>query len=346
MAGSLKLGLMGYGFSGTTFHAPVIAHSGRTTLAAIATSQNERARADFPEVKVVADFDALIALDEITCIVIATTNDTHFDLARRALEAGKHVVVDKPVTLSGADAAALAELAVQRGLLFAPFHNRRWDGDFMSLRALIGTGRLGRITHYESHFDRFRPLIPRRWREEAAHGGGLLFDLGPHLIDQALALFGAPQSVSATVRQQRDQAQVPDYVHLQLHYADKEIILHASALSALPPPRFTVHGTRGSYVISGLDVQEDQLKAGLRPGAAGFGKNPPGWLREADNAGDRQAELATQDGDYAGFYRALADTLLDGKPFPIAAQDAVNVMRIIDLAMASHVQGQRLPFTV
>jgi len=344
MAESLKLGLMGYGFAGTTFHAPVIAHSGRTTLAAIATSQSERAGADFPDAKIVADVDALIALDDIACIVIATPNDTHFELARRALTAGKHVVVDKPVTLSGVDAAALAELATQRGLLFAPFHNRRWDGDFMSLRALIGTGRLGRVTHYESHFDRFRPLIPCRWREEAAHGGGLLFDLGPHLIDQALALFGAPQSISATLRQQRDQAQVPDYVHLQLHYADKEIILHASALTALPPPRFTVHGTRGSYVISGLDVQEDQLKAGLRPGAAGFGKNPPGCLREADSAGDRQAQLATQDGDYAGFYRALADTLLDGKPFPIAPQDAVDVMRIIDLAMASHAQGRRLPF--
>jgi len=344
MSGKLKLGLMGYGFAGATFHAPVIARSGRTELAVIATSQAERARADYPDTDIVADFDALIACADIGCIVIATPNDTHFGLARRALDAGKHVVVDKPVTLSGADAQTLARLAAQRGLLFAPFHNRRWDGDFMTLRQLIADGALGRVTHFESHFDRFRPRIPQRWREEAAHGGGLLFDLGPHLIDQALALFGAPQSLSATVRQQRDKAQVPDYVHLQLHYADKEVVLHASALSALPPPRFTVHGTRGSYLINGLDVQEDQLKAGLRPGDAGFGKNPPGWSRQVDGDRDHQGEHATLDGDYAGFYRALGDTLLDGKAFPVSAQDAVDVMTIIDLALRSDAEGKRLPF--
>ncbi|WP_034298170.1 oxidoreductase [Herbaspirillum sp. RV1423] len=344
MSDALKLGLIGYGFAGATFHAPVIAYSGRAELAAIATSQAGRAGADFPGAAIVPDIDALLARGDIGCIVVATPNDTHFDLARRVLEAGKHVVVDKPVTLSGADAKILADLASQGGLLFAPFHNRRWDGDFMTLRGLIAEGRLGRVTHYESHFDRFRPVIPQRWREEAAHGGGLLFDLGPHLIDQALALFGAPLSVSATLRQQRDRAEVPDYVHLQLQYADKEVILHASALTALPPPRFTVHGTRGSYVINGLDVQEDQLKAGLRPGGAGFGKNPPGLLRQADGEHDTQGELASLDGDYAGFYRALADTLLDGKPFPVSAQDAVDVMTIIDLAIGSDEQGMRLPF--
>lgn len=345
MSTVLKLGLLGYGFAGSTFHAPVIAHSGRTELAVIATSQTERARTDYPTAEVVPDIDALLARNDINCIVIATPNDTHFALAHRALSAGKHVVVDKPVTLSGVDAASLAALATQHDLLFAPFHNRRWDGDFMTLRALIAAGQLGRVTHFESHFDRFRPVIPKRWREEVAHGGGLLFDLGPHLIDQALALFGAPQSVSASVRQQRDNAQVPDYVHLQLHYVDKEIILHASALTALPPPRFTVHGTRGSYVITGLDVQEDQLKAGLRPGDEGFGKNPPGWLRETDGEHDVQGECVTQDGDYAGFYRALAETLLDSRPFPVAAQDAVDVMHIIDLAMRSEAEGRRLPFS-
>jgi len=344
MSEVLKLGLMGYGFAGSTFHAPVIAHSGRTAVAVIATSQAERARADYPDADIVPDFDALLARDDISCIVIATPNDTHFDLARRALAAGKHVVVDKPVTLSGADAQTLAALAARHGLLFAPFHNRRWDGDFMTLRALIADGKLGRVTHYESHFDRFRPVIPKRWREEAAHGGGLLFDLGPHLIDQALALFGAPQSISATVKQQRDNAQVPDYVHLQLHYADKEVILHASALTALPPPRFTVHGTRGSYVINGLDVQEDQLKAGLRPGDPDFGKNAAGLLREADGDRDTQSACVTQDGDYVGFYRALAASVLDGKPFPIAAQDAVDVMTIIDLAIRSDAEGRRLQF--
>ncbi|WP_438394820.1 oxidoreductase [Caballeronia sp. DA-9] len=344
MTALLKVGLMGYGFAGETFHAPVIEHCGRATLAAIATGKPERALADYPNATIVADFDALLALGDLECIVIATPNDTHFDMAKKALEAGKNVVVDKPITLSGADAKTLADLARARGLLFAPFHNRRWDGDFMTARALIESGRLGRVTHYESHFDRFRPKVPQRWREEASRGGGLLFDLGPHLIDQALALFGAPQTVFATVKAQRDHASAPDYVHLLLGYPDKEIVLHASALAALEPPRFAIHGTRGSYVKTGLDVQEDQLKAGLRPGNAEFGKNPPGLLREVDGDHDLRQEFATRDGAYAELYRSLAASVLDGKEFPITAQDAVDVMTIIDIAIRSNAEGRRIDF--
>ncbi len=254
---ALKVGVMGYGLAGATFHAPVIEHCSRARVAAIAMSQAERAQADYPDAKIVADFDALVAQDDVECIVIAPPNDTHFDLAQRALSAGKHLVVDKPVTLSATDARTLADLAQQRGLLFAPFHNRRWNGDFMTVRALIKSGRLGRITHYESHFDRFRPKVPVRWREEAERGGGLLFDLGPHLVDQALTLFGAPQAVTAFVKAHRDHAHAPDYVHIVLSYEDKEVILHASALAALEPPRFAIHDTRSSYVKSGLDTQED-----------------------------------------------------------------------------------------
>ncbi|MQR01844.1 oxidoreductase [Glaciimonas soli] len=341
----LRVGLMGYGFAGATFHAPVIENCGHATVAAIATTQTERAQADYPHAKVVADFDALLALKDIDCIVIATPNDTHFDLAYRALTAGKNVVVDKPVTLSASDAKTLADIAIKHGLLFAPFHNRRWDGDFMTLRALMDSGQLGRVTHYESHFDRFRPKVPQRWREEAARGGGLLFDIGPHLIDQALALFGVPLTVSATLKQHRDQAQAPDYVHLQLGYDDKEVILHASALAALAAPRFAVHGTRGSYVKTGLDAQEDQLKAGLRPGNDGFGKNPPGLLSLMDGDHDVNMECATRDGAYADYYRLLAMSILDGQPFPVTAQDAVDVMTIIDLAIQSDAEGRRIPFT-
>ena len=344
MTAVLKLGLMGYGFAGTTFHAPVIAHSGRTALSVIATSQAERAQADYPQARIVPDFESLLACEDINCVVIATPNDTHFALARQALLAGKHVVVDKPVTLSAAEATTLAQLAKERALLFAPFHNRRWDGDFLTLRALIDSGRLGRITHYTSHFDRFRPQIPQRWREQAAHGGGLLFDLGPHLIDQAIALFGPPQSVSATLREQRERAEVPDYLHLQLSYPHCEVVLHASALAALAPPRFRVHGVAGSFVSEALDVQEDQLKAGMRPGNDGFGKNLPARLRTLHDGQETEEVLPTHDGNYAGFYRALADTLLDGQPFPISPQDAVDVMTIIELALHSHASGQRLPF--
>jgi scyllo-inositol 2-dehydrogenase (NADP+) len=344
MSTSLKVGVMGYGLAGATFHAPVIEHCGRAEVTAIATTQAERAQADYPKAQIVADFDALLSLDELDAIVIATPNDTHFDLAQRALSAGKHVVVDKPVTLNAADARTLADLAQQEQLLFAPFHNRRWDGDFMTVRALIESGRLGRVTHYESHFDRFRPKVPQRWREEAARGGGLLFDLGPHLIDQALTLFGAPQTVTASVKAHRDHAHAPDYVHIVLGYDDKEVILHASALAALEPPRFAIHGTGGSYVKYGLDTQEDQLRSGMRPGNPEFGKNPPGLLREVDGDHDLRHEFATKDGAYVEFYRALAASVLDGKPFPVSAQDAVDTMMVIELAMESEREGRKLEF--
>ncbi|WP_153099057.1 oxidoreductase [Paraburkholderia hayleyella] len=341
----LKVGLLGYGFAGATFHAPVLEHSGRTTLAAIATGQPERALARYPHAQTVPDLDALLALDGIECVVIATPNDTHFALAQRVLAAGKHVVVDKPVTLTAAEALTLATLAQRRGLLFAPFHNRRWDGDFIALQALLATGALGRLTHFEAHFDRFRPVIRARWREEAARGGGLLFDLGPHLIDQALVLFGVPQTVCASVKTQRDHAQAPDYLHLQLGYPGFEVLLHASALTALMAPRFTLHGTRGSYVKYGLDTQEEQLKAGLHPGSASFGAgNLAGRLRVLEGDEEVEREWPSQPGAYAEFYRALAATLQDGVPFPVSARDAVDVMTLIELAQRSENEGRRLPF--
>ena len=345
MTSPLKTGLMGYGFAGQTFHAPVIAHCGRASVAAIATGQPERAQADFPDAKIVRDLDALVALDDIECIVIATPNDTHYDLAKRALEGGKHVVVDKPVTLTADEARILANLAHSKGLLFAPFHNRRWDGDFLTVRALLASGQLGRVTHFESHFDRFRPFVRQRWREDATRGGGLLFDLGPHLIDQALALFGAPSTVYATVALHRDAGSAPDYVHLQLGYPGLEVVLHASALTALAPPRFAIHGTRGSYVKHGLDTQEDQLKAGLRPGQPGFGGgNTPGRLRVLEGDDEVERDLPTLDGAYGDFYRAVAASIRDGAPFPVSPQDAVDVMTIIELAARSAEEGRRLPF--
>ena len=344
MSSLLKIGLMGYGFAGATFHAPVIAHCGRAVVAAIATSQTERAQADFPEARLVADFTALLALESIDCIVIATPNDTHFSMAYQALSAGKHVVVDKPVTLTAKDAKTLAELAQARALVFAPFHNRRWDGDFMTLRTLIESGRLGRVTVFESHFDRFRAVPQQRWREDENRGGGLLYDLGPHLIDQALALFGLPLTVMATLKQQRDHALAVDYVHLQLGYADKQVILHASALVALSAPRFSVHGTKGSYIKTGMDTQENHLKAGLRPGDAEFGHNSNGVLCVPGETAEASIEIPNLDGAYAEYYRQLASAILEGKPFAVSAQDAVDVMTVIDLAILSNSEGRRLAF--
>ena len=361
MTESLKIGLAGYGYAGQTFHAPLIAGSG-ATLAAISTSQAELARHDWPQAQIVADFDALLAVPGLDAVVIATPNDTHFDLARRAIEAGKHVVVDKPLTVTLAEAFALEKLAAQHQRLVAPFHNRRWDGDFLTLKKLLGngtkdatesgtesaesSGRLGRITHFESHFDRFRPLVRARWREEAVRGGGILLDLGPHLLDQALSLFGLPQTLSATVEAHRDGALADDYCHLVLGYPRHQVILHASTLTALVPPRFLVHGTRGSYLKHSLDVQEDQLNAGQRPDDVDFGVNPTGVLRvlegNAEVQFEAQYELPTEVGTYTEFYRLFAQAVLHGGPLPVTIGEAINVMHLIGLAQESARTGQRL----
>ncbi|MCO8648520.1 oxidoreductase, partial [Burkholderia multivorans] len=236
-------------------------------------------------------------------------------------------------------------LANARSRLFAPFHNRRWDGDFLTVRRLVESGELGRLTYFASHFDRFRPTPRTRWREEPARGGGLLLDLGPHLIDQALALFGLPETVSATVKTRRDNGTAPDFVHLLLGYPDKDVALHASALSAIEPARFTLHGTRGSYQKYGLDTQEDQLKAGLTPDDVEFGGgNRPGVLRVLEGEIEVERPVPTLDGQYAEFYRALAAAVQDAAPFPVTPQDAVDVMTIIELAAQSEHDGRRLPF--
>jgi len=346
MSAPLNIGLAGYGYAGQTFHAPLIVGAG-LKLAAISTTQAERAKLDYPEAQVVPDIDALLALPHIDAVVIATPNDTHFDLACRAIAAGKHVVVDKPVTVTLDQAEQLERYAAQHGRLVAPFHNRRWDGDFLSVRKLLASGRLGRLTHFESHFDRFRPLVRNRWREEAARGGGILLDLGPHLLDQALVLFGLPDTLAATVAAHRDGAQADDYVHLVLGYPQHQVILHASTLSALVPPRFTLHGTRGSYLKQGLDTQEDQLKAGLRPGDPEFGVNAPGVLRVLEGNADAQFEAEyqspTEVGAYTEFYRLFGRAVQASEALPVTVSEAVHVMRLLALAQESALSGQRLP---
>lgn len=351
MTESLKIGLAGYGYAGQTFHAPLIVGSG-ATLAAISSSQSELASHDWPQARVVSDFDALLAIPELDAVVIATPNDTHFDLARRAIEAGKQVVVDKPVTVTLAEALELERIAALHRRLVAPFHNRRWDGDFLTLQKLLGNiedgppGRLGRITHFESHFDRFRPLVRPRWREDATRGGGILLDLGPHLLDQALILFGMPDTLSATVAAHRDGAQADDYCHLVLGYPQRQVILHASTLTALVPPRFLVHGTRGSYLKYGLDAQEDQLKAGLRPDHVDFGVNPTGVLRVLEGGPDvqfeAQYELPTEVGAYTEFYRLFAEAVRHGSALPVTIAQAIDVMRLLALAQESARTGQRM----
>jgi scyllo-inositol 2-dehydrogenase (NADP+) len=308
---TIRIALLGRGMAGTVFHAPLIRKVPELELALVAGA---------------GDAAAAIASPDIDLVVIATPNATHFPLARAALEAGKHVVVDKPFVTRLAEADALIALAAAKGRMLTVFHNRRWDGDFLTVRRLIESGRLGEIGLFEAHWDRFRPAPRTGWREAPAEGAGLLWDLGPHLIDQALLLFGPPESVSADVAAQREGAAVDDYFALTLRFGRRRVILSASSLVAEPRPRFAVHGTGGSFVKHGLDPQEEALKLGAAPQAA-----RPGILTAADGV---REEIPTVAGRYAAFYEGVAAAVGRREPPPVDPADAREGIRIIGEARA------------
>ena len=327
----VRVALVGYGSAGRIFHAPLVSGVPGLVLACVVSSKPAAVLADWPGVAVVAQPAQAFADPAIDLVVIATSNESHFGLAREALLAGKHVLVDKPCTVTLEQTTELLALARARGLVFTVFQNRRFDADFLSLQQTIASGVLGRIVHFESHFDRYRPVVPDRWREQALPGSGLWFDLGAHLVDQALVLFGMPQTIALDTACQRDGAQVNDYFHAQLHYGDQHpglrVILHASALVPAVGPRFVVHGTRGSFVKYGLDVQEDALKAGGRPqwGAeSGWGADPlPAAVTTYPDGQSHTASAPTVSGDYCALYAGLLAHLRGEALAPSVTQEDV-----------------------
>jgi scyllo-inositol 2-dehydrogenase (NADP+) len=345
----LNIGLIGYGFAGATFHAPLIGAVPGLVLSHIASSRPEGVRQAHPRARLHADPQALIGTPEVDVVVIATPNDTHHPLARQALLAGKHVVVDKPFTLTVAEAEDLAQLARHQGRLLSVFHNRRWDNDFLTVRQQIESGVLGELNTFISTLDRFRPEVRVRWREDGkVPGAGTLFDLGPHLIDQALLLFGLPLGVMADVGLQRAGASAPDYFHLVLRYAGSlRVMLHAGSVVRLPGPRFAVHGRHGSFVKHGFDPQEDALRAGRAPGSDGWGLDAEADYGELvlDRDGVAVAtRVPTLAGAHHAYYRGLREAILHGAPPPVPVDDAVAVMRVIEAAQRSAAEGRVIPF--
>ena len=337
----IRVGLIGYGLAGKVFHAPLIDAVPQLELTAVATSRVDEVAADWPGTRAVADPDALIADAAIDLVVIATPNATHAPLARAALDAGKHVVIDKPFVVDPADGTALIDLARKRGRVLSVFHNRRWDGDFRTVRALIQSGRLGEVMLYEARWDRFRPALREGWKEAPDRGAGLLPDLGSHLIDQALQLFGRPDAVSADLGCQRPGSRIEDYVELTLHYGAMRAILSASIIVAAARPRFAVHGTRGSFVKHGLDPQEDAMKHGFRPDSAGFGEDTPdayGLITDTEGS----TRVPTERGDYRCFYQGVAAAIRDGAPPPVDPADALAAIDLIALARRSAAEGRRI----
>ena len=335
------MGLVGYGMAGASLHAPLIMAEPRLELRGVVTSKA------VPDLPVVPAVGALLDDPAVELVVVATPNAVHHELAATALRAGRHVVIDKPFTVTTADADDLIALAGARDLALTAFHQRRWDSDHLTIRRVVDEGVLGHVTTYLGRFDRFKPAGPARWTDDDGPGGGVLYDLGAHLIDQALCLFGVPRTVWADLGTQHPAGRTVDYVHVVLGYGELRAILHAGSLVRAPGPRFEVHGDRGSFVKDGMDGQIGAMLAGGRPG-------DPGWGEEtADRRGTltvdvaglaSSARVASVPGDYGAFYREMAAAVRGEGPVPVPAEQARDVIRVIEKAMESSRDGRVVPF--
>lgn len=340
----LRVGLIGYGTAGRFFHAPLLATTQGLELAAIVTSDATRgadASAAYPEARIVPGAEDLWPLG-LDLVVVASPNKSHVPLALEALAAGCAVVVDKPLAVTAAEGRELVERAVELGLLLSVFQNRRWDGDFRTVAALVHDRRLGRVDRFESRFERWRPQLKGGWRElgDRSEGSGLLYDLGSHLVDQALTLFGPATSVYAEADVRRAGAQADDDTFIALtHASGTRSHLWASATAASLGPRFRVLGSEAAYVAYGLDNQEDQLRAGLTPRDAEFGITPPERYGRLGAEGEFEPH-PTLPGRYTDYYAAIAAALRDGAPAPVDPRDAVSALDVIEAARRSADEGR------
>jgi scyllo-inositol 2-dehydrogenase (NADP+) len=347
---TVQVGLIGFGLGGRVFHAPIIRAVPGLQLAAIVERSGDSARAAYPDVRVVRSVGELLSIDSIELIVVTTPNPTHLDLARQCLEAGRHVLVDKPFTTTCAEADELVRLAKERNRFITVYHNRRWDGDFLTLRRIVKGGALGRLVLFESHMERYRPTLKAdAWRELPKAGSGLWFDLGPHLLDQALVLFGQPEAMTADLRVERDGAVVDDAFDVVLHYPRLRVLIRSNLLTCVPGPRFRLNGTLGSFVKYGSDPQEEALKRGETPDQPNWGKEPSenwGTLSVSVGEGDTltQTRIPTETGDYRRYYENVRDAIVSGAPLDVSPQHGLLIMRALELAMESSRQRCTLPF--
>lgn len=339
----IRVGLVGFGMAGRVFHAPLVSSVEGLELAAVVERNSDKAAERYPGITTYRSVEQLLADQSIKLVVVATPNSSHFPIALQALEAAKSVIVDKPVALSSSEIGQLAELAGGVGLHLFPFHNRRFDNDFLTIRTLMDERWLGRLVHFESNFDRWRPgPSTRAWKEESDEGG-ILLDLGTHLVDQALVLFGLPAAVGAEIRRERAGEGANDAITVRLHYlTGLSVTLGANCLSSLARPRFHLRGTRGNFWKWGLDPQEDALGKVTKIEDSNWGQEPEdrwGTLSVDANGGIATKPVPSAAGDYRRFYAGVRDVLLGSSPTPPAtALDAWRVARVLEWAMESSEQ--------
>lgn len=334
----LNTALAGYGAGGSIYNAPILSSTEGFLVKKILTSGNRTAaQRDFPKAEIIQEYEKILSDPEIDLVVITTPNHLHQIFAEEALRAGKHVVLEKPFTPKTGEAQGLINLAKANNRILSINHNRRWDSDFLTIQKLLQENLLGPVIEFEAHFDRFRDQVKEGWKEDKEQeGSGILYDLGSHLIDQALVLFGMPGEIFAHLRIQREDAEVVDNFELLLLYPDLKVTLKAGMLVQEVGPKFRIHGRKGSFVKYGMDVQEAFLKNQKKP------SEEPNWGEEPQNIwgrlsiGDHQRLYRSEIGDYRAFYRSVYDSIMGTGPLLVKPEEAKNVIRVIELALKSH----------
>lgn len=341
----IRTALVGFGDSAHYLHAPFILANPAFRLTHAYERSKNRAKEAYPFLTVVRSFEELLTNPEIDLVVINTPNDTHYAYTRQALEAGKHVLVEKPFTPTSPEAEELIALAEAKKRVLTVYQNRRWDSDFRTVREILDSGQLGELISYEAHFDRYKPVLnPKAWKETPSPAAGTLYDLGSHILDQALDLFGLPKTVAAEVWTQREGTGVDDAFDLRLDYGRLKVRLRSSLLVKEPAPRYTLHGTTGSFLKPGIDIQEDQLKAGqIMPGHPNFGVEPEelwGLLHTELTGVEVRRKVESLAGNWGIFYQNVADAILEGKELFVKPTQVLDQIRIIEAAYHSSQTGR------
>ncbi len=338
--------IVGFGLSGRVFHAPFMHHSTQFDLTKIAQRTSDSAKAEYPNVESVNSLQEILDDKTIELVVVATPNETHFEMAAKVLKAGKHLVIEKPFAVSVEETRELISLAESNHLNMFVFHNRRWDGDFLTVQRIIEQNFLGKIVEYEAHYNRFKPeLNPKPWKEAKGPGSGILYDLGTHIIDQAVCLFGKPNSVTAHLFKQRKETKIDDAFDVLLEYASLKVTLKSTLLAKEEGPRYIIHGRNGSFVKSGIDPQEDDMVAGISPVSENWGvdnKNNWGLLNTNLNGLQFQGRVETIRGNYWGFYENVYTVMRESGSIAIPPSSAQITTEIIESAIKSHQTGTKI----
>ena len=348
MKDKIRTGLTSYGMSGRVFHAPFLETNPGYILKTVLERTPKGSKEKYPGVNIVTRFEELLSDKDIDLIIVNTPDYTHYELVKKALNAGKHVVVEKPFVVEFSHGKELIEIAEKENLVLSVFQNRRWDGDFLTVKKVIKDELLGRLVEYETHFDRYRNFIKENtWKEEEGKGTGVLYNLGSHLIDQALVLFGLPVLVNANIRAFREGGKVNDYFDIRLEYSNFRVILKSSYLVREPGPRYILNGTNGSFVKFGTDPQEELLNIGVRPDGDEWAKEKKefwGLLNTSISGKDIRERIKTLPGNYNRFYNNVYKAIKGEEELAVKPGEALDVIRIIGMAIKSNREGRSIGF--